>query len=867
MKAKLNITVILLVFSTGFVFLNNHKYNPPLPITDNQFILGAMNMGLNGSNYDALKLNAWHSYTSPTQGWPGITGDNYLENASVYGPKVIEYINTNRNTYGQRTIMDRPKTEYLALGQRSEYQCETEDYLANDDYWFYTYNTVSDNVSRNYTDNTTFGGGAKVRYCRTSNSTNDGNWVNSAGYVVKDLKSNREQASKICGSWQANDDVWSWYVMPKIRIPVGLPNNTPVCRIQILNWDGDTVYAKTIFAGNFKNTQNPYDGRYLEEFYPDPNSADPPEDIEIPAGDICPGPSRNFHFWQTTGPDAVHTDFRVYWYGNCDMWIDYVRVENEPAHQLFNPNPSQNWDADIVDEVNLALTGYNTQNPIPNLFYQEEFEFNCLPSIKYLNNLIMAGSQNKLSLMVNFNYSLFRIHIPNWWEHEFTASQLKGFLADGSGGLKTLVTGSYPLEGWAGGEFDDAPRGNADNRKSYHPPTLYSGNYNKDEGILSHLAASTTTYDTWLQDRLEYGEDNLGGYIKSLKLSDELSKLSPGLNLINLHQSHMWWFHNFNKLKEPSNEELDVMANIAVTYGAKGILYFHYGSEGEYTSNLSFTRGLTGLLHPGDDPRTQNVYGQNKWQHIINMNTRLEKWGPTLMSFENYNRHSYIYRITEERNAMFQNEYFYDIYTYKPGTAPFPCVEDFPEGEVPPANTIGECKNERYLQVATFENPNEQYTNYFMLVNRRCSPHFTPGQDPRFPDGENGGYRQIQVYFNRNANQLERYDNWKITDIENPSVVITYVKGQTLKDFGWFEPGEGKLYKMEPVIRSGGILAGDETISGESFTCEAPVYNNGHNITIESGTTIHFNESSRFIMNGYIHNWRSKHFRLTKYYL
>ena len=49
---------------------------------------------------------------------------------------------------------------------------------------------------------------------------------------------------------------------------------------------------------------------------------------------------------------------------------------------------------------------------------------------------------------------------------------------------------------------------------------------------------------------------------------------------------------------------------------------------------------------------------------------------------------------------------------------------------------------------------------------------------------------------------------------------------------------------------SGGELVADENLSGISFSCEAPVYNNGHNITIGANTTIHFNDSSRFVMNG-----------------
>ena len=147
------------------------------------------------------------------------------------------------------------------------------------------------------------------------------------------------------------------------------------------------------------------------------------------------------------------------------------------------------------------------------------------------------------------------------------------------------------------------------------------------------------------------------------------------------------------------------------------------------------------------------------------------------------------------------------------------------------------------MQIATFkQNPND-IANYFMILNKRCSP-YKPSEN------ENGGRRFVKVYFDQYATQLERYENWKITNISDRNQVITYVKGQMQLDFGWFDPGEGKIFKMEPVMIGGGILAGDENISAESFTCEAPVYNNGFNITIGANTTIHFNDSSRFVMSG-----------------
>ncbi len=69
-------------------------------------------------------------------------------------------------------------------------------------------------------------------------------------------------------------------------------------------------------------------------------------------------------------------------------------------------------------------------------------------------------------------------------------------------------------------------------------------------------------------------------------------------------------------------------------------------------------------------------------------------------------------------------------------------------------------------------------------------------------------------------------------------------------DFGTFNPGEGRLYRIAPTFVTGGELVEDEDISGVSFICEAPVYNNGQNVTFGSNTNIRFRDSSFIEMDG-----------------
>ncbi|MBK6878007.1 MAG: hypothetical protein IPG99_16560 [Ignavibacteria bacterium] len=95
----------------------------------------------------------------------------------------------------------------------------------------------------------------------------------------------------------------------------------------------------------------------------------------------------------------------------ADMWIDYVRVENLPAKRLLSRDTVLM--KAIRNEVNLALTNYNPSEPIPNNFYNEEFEFNMIPCISYVSNLIEDESQGRISLMPNLNCELIKVHIPD----------------------------------------------------------------------------------------------------------------------------------------------------------------------------------------------------------------------------------------------------------------------------------------------------------------------------------------------------------------------------------------------------------------------------------------------------------------------
>ena len=793
-----------IVFSTGlfvvsvFMFLSLTALDNP----QDKFLIVAMHSGVDTSpvNYtrlkDSLGLNGWHRYNQ----W--FTGDEINGNISFISPRVQYRVDQN-NTRDLRTVFGRRITDYSAWGQRSDYQCE--NVTEGQPYWFYSYyKSVSNSWIHDIPDS-----GQTVKFCKvdTSNPGRD------SGYIVQGLKANREQANRFWTPYQS-DTFSDWYVKPKIRIPTGLSINTKVCRIEILDWDSSIVKSIELTVNEFKDGNQNYNGNYMEEFYFQPNVLSP---IKIDSPGLCPGPdSLRKYFWDwgsTTPLNTIKTDFRVFWYGQCDVWIDRIRVENEQARLLFENTDTK---ARIVSEVNSALLEYDASRP--NDFYLEEFEFNTTPCINRVREIIDSVSQGRLTLITNLNPYMYNFAVPNYKSNRFTAEDFKKYLVE-DGGVSKIATTFYFLEG-----FEQST-----NRESYNPNTLpvYSVfpsiNYNPAKGILAYKE-TPANYDNWLQTNFDENTELAFDFSELLKLMDTMAK-DKGIEFYSLHQSYSWFLPLF-KLKEPTNEESEMTANLAISYGAKGLMYFAFngnvtdnGFNSDYGHNgVDFFQA--GFLDSNLSVRINNAYGQNRWDYYKKYNSKLDKWGPYLMSFDNANRKSYIYRIPSERTEMTNSTLISELKTY-------PHVEFDPDPYPDIDNLPADTGSNVYLQAGFFNKPDDTGINkYFMIVNRRCSP-FVNDSSP----SNVGGRRFVSMKIN--PSHLPGFNNWKIYDLETGDTVRTLSKTSTAYIYlGDFMPGEGRLYKLAPVMQEGGTLVADESIDNINFNCNGDVNNNGKNITL-----------------------------------
>ncbi|MBS1494937.1 MAG: T9SS type A sorting domain-containing protein [Bacteroidetes bacterium] len=883
------ITLIFILVS-AFIFLNPQQ-SPPIPQENSlapvngwdKFYVGAMDNPYNDPNHpniqtnmDSLGFSLWHRYLEPQdrnaqqQNWyypkmnwgTGFTDqDNLMADSSTYAPGVRDRIADIYSHNKRRLIISRPKISWLCYGQRSDYQCE--DIPANDQLWFYSFQSPN-HAGTDITDNSTFGQGRRVRYCEAIPSSP------LERIVVSRLKTNTEQCAK-----GDKDNPWTmdsyspWKIKPNVRIDSNvahdLVHNVKVCRVLVLAQDGSTVLKDIdIHANDFLDNNGFYNGKYKEEFnFSGGTNLTIPTDWTATTGGWG---------WEARGNRAEDTDnnradIKVYWYGNCDMWIDYVRVENEIADRLLKGNDAQfeRWIKDEVTQI-AGQTIYGV-HPIMK-FYLELIEFNNIPCIGYVNKKLKYYSEQKgfqVDLMQDMTPTI-GMHVP-WYERTkvWNIDFLKRFYMD-STGYTQVFSESYPLTACFNTNSNEQVF-------SYIPPTLPTTSGSK---VLAQTKPTPEAYDDWLQDKIERkpsiyegGEDPLhcdtnyncgtgndrvrqipfwgsdaGMFRNIMDLSSELSRRT-GKPWIFMPQLHQWFLHGEIR-REPTNEELNMMSNLAVSYGAKGFQYFWYQSwlpgvppaSFPSAANCEYGTGIEGASGVLID---HNYYGQpGKAATVKAIVDRVaNKWGLTLMGFDIQNIKSYMYskEYTNEYPGEGKLGFVRDLKTYKPILNNPSSHEANPE---PLAS--------RYLQLSFLNFPMTQEQadadRYFMIVNKRCAP----------ADANNvGGKRFITIRFDTGGNNvfcMYDFHTFNLIDIKDNHVVTTFVRSGNTGDYvdidlEPFEPGEGRIYKISPVMRTGGNLLADENPSNPNllFECRGIVNTNGHSIIYPGGTEIRFGEN------------------------
>ena len=167
----------------------------------------------------------------------------------------------------------------------------------------------------------------------------------------------------------------NYYIKPRMRISTSdaFGDEKPVIKLVAFAFDGSPIDTITLTTKDFRYVNdNTYDGRYLEDYFI--------SNIMVKGDALNAGRVGGFLEWGNI--NLCEVDYQIYWYQEVSVWIDYVKIMDEPANQLFN---NQFFRDRLKHKVKTLLDYDGT---VPNIkgFYTEETDFARLTCLKYLQD-------------------------------------------------------------------------------------------------------------------------------------------------------------------------------------------------------------------------------------------------------------------------------------------------------------------------------------------------------------------------------------------------------------------------------------------------------------------------------------------------
>ncbi len=458
-------------------------------------------------------------------------------------------------------------------------------------------------------------------------------------------------------------------------------------------------------------------------------------------------------------------DIRVYWYGNVTTWLNKVIVQDNLGQELFSGTD----DATIQSSAQSFKSSY----PLVKRFYlTDEPYISTFLAYNYVQNIVRS---TYLPDTVKGNGSGITAQPTNFSRFILDAKPYE------------LFVDSYPI-------LSDVPT------PSMTPLEA------SDVGIATYI--SDADYTQQLQN--EVGSlTNTYSLINTLRLS-AVTTAQNGRNFWFIPQLHGVYVVATGKFRlpdgsfiqrPPAGNEIKLMCNLAVAYGAKGIVPYPYGNDYDNVNNNYFAGLVTSEVINGMIKNHWTNYASYPCpggSKQVRMGFQ-EKWD-ALASVMNY----YTQISITLSSLSWQGTKSWDNGTTSGTWSGLISAID--------ASSGGVSDQTKYVETGHFKNGS---TDFLYVVNRRTLSTDT---------------RDISLTINESSSI---FNNWKITEVGTSN---TWTVSKTGTFTTSFQPGEGKLFKLEgPVILIGGSLVYNENIPASSNI------NISSNITVNSGVTLTFN--------------------------
>jgi len=682
----------------------------------------------NLGRYNDLNFNAVHSYDESGSNIYGKAEVPVLQDTQITNYR--DFLDSVKDQGGLYGFFERSFLSKYCYGQRLIYEMPSQYGDITTNYGFVYSKTNKGTI-------TTDGNRTVIHAVPSTSGT--------AGYLCYNIYENIQHSDLF--NFRQNDK-GTWYIKPVMKIPENTPPLTQVVRIEVIAFNGQSVREIDIKAENF--TQTGYNEKYIG-LNPDLTISGKDEPGALNYGR---GSDENWTQWDAN----CKVDFRVWWYGTCEVWFDRMIVDDGTANDLFNPDKVQ----EIDDRINQEVTNFANHGSLVT-FFTDEVCISQYPCIKYVVEKMRENpNKPKFSLAVTNYLHIHGLRNDNLEYRIYLDSLKPDYLQDDHHGF-----------------FHDNPK-------------IPEAITNYDPYIPLSWFTNNETYNNMLQKNALGGKNDdaekntTGTFTYEIrKIRDCITQCSPSVKFIVQPQIHGFIYHKkgfyTGGLREPTNEEIQVQAMISLAHGADGLCWFIFNSHIWETGETKTF--MIGLINPENSvsERTNNCYGQNKWQYVSQMNGKIKNWIPVL---ENT---SWSDGFTVNQNGA-GHYYINDIKSiYRNSTHPY----SFNESNLDPV---------KYWEEGFFA-PKDQNDKgkYFLMVNRRCVPESQIGT---------GSIRWLKIRFN--ASWLTEYNNWILMDVNTGQEITFSINnqgtdgylnlGNTSGSIGYFLPGEGKMFRLLPVL-------------------------------------------------------------------
>ena len=331
------------------------------------------------NRYKELNFNSIHQYDEMGSGRYGMPYDTLSPQQISNFVGVLDSVkNENLYSYFERSFLSK-----YCYGQRLIYEVTQPPGNNTENYGFCYQNT-----SGCYETDS----GRSVLHVSPNPILNCPDWEETSGrYIARNIYENLQHSDLL---YFRQNDKGMWYIKPVMRIPTGVPDSIPVVRIEVIPFgDTNVVLTTTIRAENFENETGYYGGNYIEKYY----DLQPLLNIsgrEDTAGCLNSGWHDASWLWDT----QCKVDFRVYWFGQCEVWFDKMIVDDEWAEELFNPLHRLNIDLRIKEEVN------NSNDNIYRFFLEIESLSQSFCTKYIFDRIRKFNSYSRISIDLNNNF-------------------------------------------------------------------------------------------------------------------------------------------------------------------------------------------------------------------------------------------------------------------------------------------------------------------------------------------------------------------------------------------------------------------------------------------------------------------------------